>query len=98
MSMILLAVFAYKHSTPFPGLAALLPCVGAALIIQAGEAGPTLIGKLLSWRPFVFIGLISYSLYLWHWPVILFQRSDSMLSTISPASTRMTLIVLSIAF
>lgn len=59
----------YSQHTPFPGLAALVPCVGSALIIGAGESGATLVGKVLSWRPMVFIGLISYSLYLWHWPV-----------------------------
>ena len=46
------------------------PCIGSALIIGAGEFGSSLVGKVLSWRPVVFIGLISYSLYLWHWPVI----------------------------
>jgi hypothetical protein len=43
----------------------------SALIIGAGESGSTLVGKVLSWRPIVFVGLISYSLYLWHWPVII---------------------------
>jgi peptidoglycan/LPS O-acetylase OafA/YrhL len=79
IAMILVAVVAYRHSTPFPGLAALLPCLGAALIIHAGGSGPTVIGKLLSWRPFVFIGLISYSLYLWHWPVILLHKTGLVL-------------------
>ena len=59
----------YSQHTSFPGLAALVPCVGSALIIGAGESGSTLVGKALSWRPMVFIGLTSYSLYLWHWPV-----------------------------
>jgi hypothetical protein len=44
--------------------------VGSALIIGAGESGPSLVSYVLSSRPVVFIGLISYSLYLWHWPVI----------------------------
>lgn len=61
----------YSEHTPFPGLAALVPCLGSALIIGAGESGSTLVGKVLSWRPMVFIGLISYSLYLWHWPMII---------------------------
>jgi hypothetical protein len=64
----------YNPATPFPGLAAALPCIGAALIIGAGEAGPTYVGKLLALRPVVFVGLISYSLYLWHWPVIVLQH------------------------
>ena len=70
IGMIGYAVLRYSPQTPFPGLAAVVPCVGSALIIGAGESGSTLVGKTLSWRPMVFIGLISYSLYLWHWPVI----------------------------
>jgi peptidoglycan/LPS O-acetylase OafA/YrhL len=62
----------YRTWTPFPGLAALPPCLGTALIIAAGESGPNLVGRLLSLRPVVFIGLISYSLYLWHWPLFVF--------------------------
>ncbi len=68
--LIAVAVFAFTKKTPFPGVAALLPVLGAVLVIHAGEG--TLAGRLLSWRPVVFIGLISYSLYLWHWPIIVF--------------------------
>jgi peptidoglycan/LPS O-acetylase OafA/YrhL len=60
---------------PFPGLLALPPCVGAAMILLAGRDGDSLVGRLLSLRPMVFIGLISYSLYLWHWPITVFQRN-----------------------
>ncbi|HEY1254156.1 MAG TPA: acyltransferase family protein [Terracidiphilus sp.] len=70
MGLILYSTFYYTARTPFPGFAALPPCIGSALIIGAGEYGRSFIGKLLSWRPVVFVGLISYSLYLWHWPVI----------------------------
>ena len=70
-SMIAYSAVWYSSQTPFPGFAALLPCVGSALIIGAGESGSTIVGKALSWRPIVFVGLISYSLYLWHWPVII---------------------------
>lgn len=73
VALIAFAALCYWSYTPFPGIAALAPCVGAALIIGAGTAGPTLPGKLLSWRPLVFTGLISYSLYLWHWPLVVFE-------------------------
>jgi hypothetical protein len=53
----------------FPGLNAVFPCLGAALIIAAGARGPTAVSRLLSNKPMVFLGLISYSLYLWHWPL-----------------------------
>ncbi len=47
-------------------------CLGTALLI--GFAERTIVGRVLSWRPIVFIGLVSYSLYLWHWPVLVFAR------------------------
>jgi peptidoglycan/LPS O-acetylase OafA/YrhL len=80
ITMIVYSVLTYTPTTLFPGLSALVPCGGAALIIHAGEAGPTLIGRVLSRRPVVFIGLISYSLYLWHWPVILLHKMGLLLS------------------
>lgn len=56
----------------YPGVPALLPTAGAALVIMAGGRGP--VGAVLSLRPVVGIGLISYSLYLWHWPLLVFPR------------------------
>jgi hypothetical protein len=61
-------------ATPFPGLAALGPCMGAAAIIHSGATLTTWIGRILGSLPFRFVGLVSYSLYLWHWPVIVFYR------------------------
>lgn len=74
--LILVPSVLYSATTHFPGLAALPPCVGAALLIAAGETGDSLVGRLLSWRPVVFIGLISYSLYLWHWPIVIFLEEN----------------------
>ncbi len=79
-SMIGGSIVFYTVNTPFPGLAALPPCIGSALIIGAGESGSSLVSSVLSWRPVVFVGLISYSLYLWHWPVILLQQMGVLLS------------------
>jgi peptidoglycan/LPS O-acetylase OafA/YrhL len=59
---------------PFPGLAALAPCLGAAALLYSGEANQTLVGRFLSLPPLQFCGLISYSLYLVHWPAIVFFR------------------------
>jgi peptidoglycan/LPS O-acetylase OafA/YrhL len=73
--MISIAVFSYSKHTVFPGSAALLPCLGAALIIYAGQQHPSLAGRFLARKPFVFLGLISYSLYLWHWPVFVFAKT-----------------------
>jgi len=60
--------------TPFPGLTAVPPVLGAALILYAGAGHRGGVTALLSWQPFVWIGLISYSLYLWHWPVLVAAR------------------------
>ena len=60
--------------SPFPGLNALPPTVGAALIIWSTSTGRTAIQYALSVEPLVFLGKISYSLYLWHWPLLVFWR------------------------
>lgn len=73
LGLIAIAVFAFSSDTPFPGPAALLPCVGTGLIIHAASP-QTLTGRLLATRPLVGIGRISYSLYLWHWPLYVFAR------------------------
>ena len=72
LGAILWAATRFSDQTLFPGANALFPCIGTALIIHAGEDGSSLVGRLLSARPFVAIGRISYSLYLWHWPLIVF--------------------------
>ena len=71
---IVCAVFCYDHNTRFPGVSALLPCIGAGALIWANSHTLTSAGKLLALRPVVFTGLISYSLYLWHWPVLVFFK------------------------
>ena len=74
IAMILIAVCIPLTGARFPGYIVLLPCVGTALVIHAGEGGPSIVSKTLSLRPVVFIGVISYSLYLWHWPAIVFTK------------------------
>ena len=63
------------RETPFPGTNALLPCLGAAAIIWAGSTeNRSAVTTMLSWQPFGYRGLISYSLYLVHWPILVFTR------------------------
>ncbi|BBC70963.1 acyltransferase [Altererythrobacter sp. B11] len=69
---ILLCVWKYNVLTTFPGLTAVPVCGGAALIILTGTHRATLVSRILSLRPAIFVGKISYSLYLWHWPVLVF--------------------------
>jgi peptidoglycan/LPS O-acetylase OafA/YrhL len=78
--LVVAPAFLYTARTPVPGFSALPVCLGAALLIGAGETGSSVVGRLLSWRPVVFIGLISYSLYLCHWPIIVFRNRAFILS------------------
>ncbi|MBX3576041.1 MAG: acyltransferase [Rhizobiaceae bacterium] len=60
---------------PFPGVIAIPPVVATALLIAAGFAAPNSVAtRLLAVRPLVFVGLVSYGWYLWHWPLISFAR------------------------
>ena len=75
LGLIVFSVGCYTEATLFPGTAALAPVMGASLIIYSGIGGRTsVISKFLSLKPIVYIGLISYSLYLWHWPLIVFVK------------------------
>ncbi|NDW54407.1 acyltransferase family protein [Aliiroseovarius sp. PrR006] len=71
------AVFLFDNTTPFPSLYTLLPVVGVLLIILFGQQG-TWVAALLSTKPIVGIGLISYSAYLWHQPLFAFARIRSL--------------------
>jgi peptidoglycan/LPS O-acetylase OafA/YrhL len=74
LGCIVFAFWRFGPSTPFPGVAAILPCLGTALVVWSNTSRRTVLGCLLSLRPIVFIGLISYSLYLLHWPILVFIR------------------------
>jgi peptidoglycan/LPS O-acetylase OafA/YrhL len=78
LGLVIASAFVLSAAIAFPGYLALLPAGGAALLILGGSAdgrfGPH---RLMSVRPLVFIGGISYSLYLWHWPLIVFYTARS---------------------
>ena len=60
-----------NEDTPFPGYAAVVPVLGAAAVIAGGTVAPGTGAEILLRRtPFQLAGRLSYSLYLWHWPVL----------------------------
>ncbi|WP_299819441.1 acyltransferase family protein [uncultured Jannaschia sp.] len=65
-------IFGLDEDVVFPGANAIYPALGAMLLIACAEGTP--VGRVLGARPFVAIGRISYSLYLWHWPIIVFWK------------------------
>lgn len=75
----------------FPGVGALPSVLGACLVIAALHGGGT--NRLLSSRPLVAVGLVSYSLYLWHWPLLAFYRA----TTIGEGETSVRLLLCALA-
>ncbi len=92
--LLLIGVFALNSKSPFPGWAALLPVIGTVLIIAAGP-NAWINRKALSVKAIVYIGLISYPLYLWHWPLFSFSRIENFEPLTS--SYRFGLLILSFA-
>lgn len=74
LAVLALCILFYDKSTPFPGIGALPPVVATAALLSIGSHGSSLANRALGLRPAVWVGLISYSLYLWHWPVIVLMK------------------------
>lgn len=72
--LILASIIFIKDEYGFPGLLAIPPTLGAALVILGGSCSNSGITKVISSKALVYVGLISYSLYLWHWPILAFYR------------------------
>jgi peptidoglycan/LPS O-acetylase OafA/YrhL len=71
-AMIGASLFLYTKQTVFPGVTAILPVFGTALVIWAGDKEREASSAIIASRPFVEIGKVSYAWYLWHWPIIVF--------------------------
>jgi len=78
LSLIIYAIVFFSKTTPFPGLMAAVPVLGSVMILASAHTQGNFVGVLLSSPVFRFFGLISYSLYLWHWPVLTFARLYSL--------------------
>ena len=76
VTLIIFAIFYFDKDTPFPSIYALVPTIGAALVILYANKD-TVTGKILGSRIFVGIGLVSYSAYLWHQPILAFVRHQT---------------------
>lgn len=74
LGLIFYSVFVYGEKTAFPGYGAICPVLGTSLVIFSAHSGTSFVSKMLGVRLLAFIGLISYSLYLWHWPLFVFSR------------------------
>ncbi|PLK69875.1 hypothetical protein C0V73_15680 [Rhizobium sp. TH135] len=87
--------FIIDKADGFPGWIALVPVLGAVAVIIAGpDAWPNRV--ILSWRPMVYIGLISFPLYLWHWPTLVFLRLS--VGAAPPVSYQIAAVAVSVAF
>lgn len=91
VALIVIAVNSFTTGMLFPGLNALLPCLGAALFLAGGRLVAPASGLL---APVQFVGRISYSLYLWHWPLFTLARQYSLIETPSPAEKAVLLLAL----
>jgi peptidoglycan/LPS O-acetylase OafA/YrhL len=95
LAAVLAAAFVYNDRTPYPGSAAAVPVVGAAVLIACGCAGQRGVGVLLGLRPMQFLGRMSYSWYLWHWPMLVI--APMILGHALGWSDRLTVVLLSLA-
>ena len=89
---IAIAVHFYTSAIRYPGTAAMLPCMASAALLATGSGPrPALVNRMLSWPPLVFVGLISYSLYLWHQPLLVFANYYY-IAPLRPAATAALLV------
>ena len=89
---IAVAVHLYTSAIRYPGTAAMLPCMATAALLATGSGPrPALVNRMLSWPPLVFVGLISYSLYLWHQPLLVFANYYY-IAPLRPAATAALLV------
>ncbi len=94
IAMIAASAMSFSKATPFPGYHALMPVLGAgALLWPLGRH--TLVSRVLASKPVVFVGLISYSLYLFHWPIIVFYRH---FVSFEPFTHREQLAIITVSF
>lgn len=97
LALILAGAVTFTGQTPFPGLWTLVPVAGACLIVLFGQKDPV-IQSILASRPFVFVGLISYSGYLWHQPIFAFARLHAKQELTQPVMLSLALFSFGLAY
>ena len=97
LASIVISIFLFDSSTPFPSLYTVVPVAGTAMIILYGCNG-TWVARLLSLRVLVGVGLISYSAYLWHQPLFAFARIRSMHEPVQVLMTGLAVLALFLAW
>lgn len=95
--MMVLSIIFLSEKRLFPSFWAIIPTVGTALVISCYDKR-TVIAKLLSIKPLVFIGTISYSLYLWHWPIIVLTKLYLFVDNLTTIIQYLGIIILIIGF
>lgn len=83
-----------RAGVDFPGWKAAMPVLATAALLHVGAGGASPVTRLLTWRPLVFVGLISYSLYLWHWPILVLVNYQA---GMQPLDTWQTVVLLAAA-
>ena len=104
--MITISYFLFDYDTKYPSFNALLPCMGTILFIVsntslyvvANQTPRTYLGCLFATKPFVFIGKISYSIYLWHWPTFVLLMNASVTDANNNLTPAMTILGLLVSF
>ena len=96
LAAIAVAAFAFTAQTPYPGSLVAIPVFGAALVIAGGVAAPRLgAEQLLRRGPFQWFGKRSYSLYLWHWPILIIAAEQAG-KTVLPVRDNLWLLLLAV--
>jgi peptidoglycan/LPS O-acetylase OafA/YrhL len=87
LGMVLASAALLGPASPFPGLLALPACAGTALLLHAGASGGSAVSRVLAAAPLAGVGRLSYAVYLWHWPVLVFARHLSGADALGAAET-----------
>ncbi len=97
LALIVYSIFALDETTPFPSVYTLAPVIGSCLVILFG-AGNTVVARFLSTKVLVGIGLISYSAYLWHFPLFAFARIRTLAEPSSLLMLALSLMAFTLAY